>query len=229
MKLIIFDMDQTLVDFIAVHDKVTSTLFRRFFNVDALLTEIDYSGRSLTDNFRELVRKKGIPEKDYLPRAGIIMENYDKTFASLVPSDGRANILPGVEKLLSALTAAGHLLMLYTGDSQGVVEAVFRSTGLGKYFRASFYGTIVKTRADMVGQAIKKGREMTGRDFKGRDVVIIGDSIRDIECAKQFNAVAIAVATGFHTAEELHEKKPDFLFKNLNDYQSVLKAIEGTL
>jgi beta-phosphoglucomutase-like phosphatase (HAD superfamily) len=54
VKLIVFDLDQTLVDFISVHDEVTQKLFRDFFGVDARLTEIDFAGKSLTENFREL-------------------------------------------------------------------------------------------------------------------------------------------------------------------------------
>lgn len=38
MKLVIFDLDQTLVDFISIHDEVTQKLFRRYFSVDARLT-----------------------------------------------------------------------------------------------------------------------------------------------------------------------------------------------
>ncbi len=38
MKLVIFDLDQTLVDFISMHDEVTQKLFRKFFDVDARFT-----------------------------------------------------------------------------------------------------------------------------------------------------------------------------------------------
>jgi beta-phosphoglucomutase-like phosphatase (HAD superfamily) len=40
MKLIIFDLDQTLADFIAVYDGVTLRLFSEYFGVDARLTEM---------------------------------------------------------------------------------------------------------------------------------------------------------------------------------------------
>jgi beta-phosphoglucomutase-like phosphatase (HAD superfamily) len=61
MKLVIFDLDQTLVDFLSVHNEVTRRLFKRFFNVAIRLTEIDFTGKSLTENFSELVRLKNIP------------------------------------------------------------------------------------------------------------------------------------------------------------------------
>jgi len=42
---------------------------------------------------------------------------------------------------------------------------------------------------------------------------------------KQLNTLTIAVATGFHSEENLKERRPDYLFKNLKDYQRVLKII----
>jgi hypothetical protein len=51
--------------------------------------------------------------------------------------------------------------------------------------------------------------------------------VRDVECGKQLNALTIAVATGFHSEEELLSKKPDYLFENLENYWKVLKIIEG--
>jgi len=85
----------------------------------------------------------------------------------------------------------------------------------------------VKTRADMVRRALAKAEELTGKQFQGKDIVIIGDSIRDIEVGKEFGALTIAVATGFHTAGELAARQPDYLFKSLRDYRKVIKAIGG--
>ena len=80
-----------------------------------------------------------------------------------------------------------------------LMNEVLKATGLGGYFRFCQYGTEVATRADMVRQAINRAEKLTGRRFAGRDIVIIGDSVRDIECGRHFHALTIAVATGFLT------------------------------
>jgi phosphoglycolate phosphatase-like HAD superfamily hydrolase len=77
----------------------------------------------------------------------------------------------------------------------------------------------------MVKLAINKAEKSTGREFRDKNIVIIGDSVRDIECGKLFSALTIAVATGFHSEEELLKVEPDYLFDNLKDYRKVLKAI----
>ncbi|MFC2022833.1 HAD family hydrolase, partial [Chloroflexota bacterium] len=127
--------------------------------------------------------------------------------------------------LLDNLATTDNIIVLYTGDSPGIVKKVFAATGLGKYFRFYFTGTEVATRADMVQQAINQVEKLTGRKFASKDIVIIGDSIRDIDCGKQFNALTIAVSTGFHSASELLSHEPDYLFSSLEDYWAIIKAI----
>ena len=161
-----------------------------------------------------------IPVKDML-------DAYDSIFAEVMPGDGRKYILPGVIALLEDLRKADAVLALYTGDSRVVAESICRAAGLTGYFRKSLYGTEVAARADMVRQAIKWAERETGRKFQGKDIVITGDSLRDIECGKQFKAVTIAVATGSHTAAVLRAAQPDFLFTDLADTEKVLRAVLG--
>ena len=225
MKLIIFDLDQTLVDFISVHDEVTQELFKQLFNIDAKLTEIDFAGKSLNDNFHELARLKKIPEDIFREKSQQLLASYETTFSKSLPADAAKYILPGARELLSELSKTDHIIALYTGGSSKIVSSVFRVTNLGKYFKLRQYGTEVETRADMVRLAVKKAEKLTGQEFRDRNIVIIGDSTRDIECGKEFNALTIAVATGFHSRVQLSATGPDYLFENLKDYGKVLRAI----
>ena len=229
MKLVVFDLDQTLVDLIPFHDQAFDELFKRFFGKRARLTEIDFAGKGLVDNFVELAKLKGIAEDRVRPQTGTLVKAYEAIFSALAPGDASRYLLPGAVALLEELSRSDNLSVLYTGSSRGVVEAVFRATGLGKYFKLAFFATEAPTRADMVRLAIERAKELTGKGFKGKDVVVIGDSVRDIETGKQFGALTIAVATGFHTIEELAKRHPDSLFLDLSDYRAVLKAIEGTV
>ena len=200
-------------------------MFKRFFNVEARLTEIDFAGKSLIENFRELARLKGIPDEMFREKSSQLLQSYEAAFGESLPRDAADRVLPGAVKILGELSRTDHIVALYTGDSQGIVDEVFRVTGLGRYFRFCFYGTEVENRSDMISLAIDRAQESTGREFRYKNVVVIGDSIRDVECGKLFSALTIAVATGFHTKTELLQARPDYLFDNLKDYTEVLKAI----
>ena len=228
MKLVIFDLDQTLVDFIPTHDEVTRNLFRRYFGVDARLTETDFAGRSLTENFSQLARLKNIPEDKVKENMQRLLDEYNRSFIDSFPTNPSAHILPGAEKLLKLLSETENLIVLYTGDSPEIVNKVLISTGLSKYFAFSVYGTEVKTRVDMAKLAIEKAERLTGNTYRDKNVVIIGDSIRDIQCGKEVNGLTIAVSTGFHSKAELLKENPDYLFESLSDYMGILTAIAGS-
>ena len=77
----------------------------------------------------------------------------------------------------------------------------------------------------MVRLAIERAEKLAGQEFRDKDIVIIGDSTRDIECGKLFNTLTIAVAAGFHSRTQLSAAGPDYLFADLKDYRKILKAI----
>jgi phosphoglycolate phosphatase len=226
VKLVIFDMDQTLVEVIGVHDEATRRVFHDFLNVEARLTEIDYAGRSLNDSFQVLASMKGIPEQVVRDRLKPMLGAYDHAFAASLPDDASGFILPGVVRLLDELTRTTNVLALYTGDSPAVMRRVMEATGLGKYFRHRYCGTETATRADMVRQAAVEAARDSGRGFHGKDIVVIGDSVRDVEAGRATGTLTIAVATGRHTRDQLRAAGPDYLFDSLKDAPAVLQAIE---
>jgi len=225
MKLIIFDLDQTLVDFLQVHNDTVHQLFSDVFHVNAWLSEIDYDGRSLTENMVSLARLKGIREEAVTSRKEELLDRYEKIFVSKMPDDVAKHILPGAREILDRLADDSHITVLYTGDSPGITNIVLSATGLAKYFKVAVYGTETKSRLDMARLAIKEAEELTKRKFEGKDIVIIGDSIRDVECGRQLNTFTVAVATGFHSMSDLKREKPDFVTKDLRNTNKLLSII----
>jgi len=227
MKLVIFDLDQTLVDVVVIHNGAAEVVFRNFFNVKAKITEVDYAGRSLFENFLAVARLKGLPETRVRELLPAMLEAYEKSFVAGFAPDSGKYVLPGVRELLEALKDRGHYLVLYTGDSRVVAEKILEATGLQPYFRLFLFGTEVRKRSDMVRTAIEEASRAAGRPFTAREVVVVGDSIRDVESGREYGAVTVAVATGFHSADELRKTHPDFVFADLKDHRAVLNAIDS--
>lgn len=225
MKLVIFDLDQTLVDFLWVHDEATRRVFESYFGVEATLTEIDFAGRSLSENLLELARLKHIPDEKIKDKSTELLESYDRFFGENIPRNASEHVLAGARELLEDLSKTDNLVVLYTGDSPSVARQILAATGLGKYFKLSMYGTESSSRVGMVRLALEKAERLAGKRFEKKEIVIIGDSVRDIDCGKEFDALTIAVATGFHSEEELSKRQPDYLFRSLEDHKRILKAI----
>ena len=75
--------------------------------------------------------------------------------------------------------------------------------------------------------AARRAHALIGHAFAPSDVVVIGDTPHDVDCARAFGAVAIAVTTGQHSRDELLAERPDHLFDDLADVEEVLEAILG--
>jgi phosphoglycolate phosphatase-like HAD superfamily hydrolase len=227
LKLVVFDLDQTLVDAVAIHDRAATAVFRHFFGVDGGLLKVEYAGRSLIENFISVARYNGIPEERVLEKAPAMLDHYDRDFMANFPDDCPECILPGAVELLGALKDSGNILALYTGDSRLVAETMLEKTGLGRFFEYRFYGTEVKRRPDMISLAVEEVRKATGKKFNGRDIVVVGDSVKDIEAGKEHRAKTVAVATGAYSETELNRQRPDYVFKSMKDWRRVLEAITG--
>ena len=225
MKIIIFDLDQTLIDLTSIHDKTVERLFYEFFGIKARLTEIDFGGRSLTEIFRALGRLKGLNEGLLNRKIPAMIARYEQIFAEAIPSTIEQYILPGVKDILTTLKGGGYFVVMYTGDSPGIIGSVLKKAELDKYFDLSFSGTEVEKRSDMIRKAMLQAERVTGHKIHGKDVVVIGDSPRDVEAGKELNTVTIAVATGFYSQEVLKESNPDFIFKDLSDNMTIMSAI----
>jgi len=213
------------VDFVQLHNEVTHRMLKKYFGVEAWLTEVEHAGRSQRDGMRNLAELKGIPANVFDSKADRILEDFGAEFAASMPADAPEHILPGALELLETLSRTSNVVVLYTGDAPGVIDAVFRATGLGRYFAYRFSGTEVEKREDMVTLATQKAEAATGRQFKDKDVVIIGDSIRDVECGLKFNALTIGVATGYYSAPELVKAGADLAVRSLEESKIILDAI----
>ena len=135
-------------------------------------------------------------------------------------------LLDGVRELISAV--ADHeacLPGLLTGNNKGGAAAKLDVFNLNPFFQFGAFGDDARSRNALPAIAARRAFEQTGEAFAGKDIVIIGDTPRDIECARHAGAYAIAVATGTYSREELAPYKPDTLLDDLSDTQSVMATI----
>ncbi len=226
MKLVIFDLDQTLVDLFPLHEEAYRRLFLEVFHREASLLDTDFAGRSLTVNFAAIARVRNISEDDYQAHRDELLPVFDRIFRDILPADARAGVLPGAVELLQALNRRGDIVVLYTGNSAAVGQAILKATALEGYFRFCLFGTAVKERSEMIALAIEKAAALTGREFKGKDVVVVGDSYRDILAGQPFGALTIGLTTGYYSEKELSKYEPDFIFDGLKDTGALLNAID---
>lgn len=215
-KLILFDVDQTLVDALAHHNVAYKKAFKEVFSVDAEVTDINFAGKIVPNIIRELGELKGIPKNVVESRLTETIERIESFFKESVDK-GEIKVLPGVMELLEKLRKRNHLLGVVTGNPEGITQSILEKGKLKGYFDIFVYGSKGKGRVELVGIAIAEAGRKFGTKFFGKDVVIVGDSVHDIECGKPHGSLTIAVTTGFYSKEELMKHSPDYLFQDLTD------------
>lgn len=223
-KLILFDVDQTLVDALAHHNVAYKKAFKEVFNVDTQLTDINFAGKIVPNIIQELGKLNEIPKDVVESRLTTAIERVESFFTKSV-GKGEIRVLPGVRELLEKLKERDHILGVVTGNPEGITQSILENSKLKGYFGIFVYGSKDKDRAELVGLAIAKAERKFGTKFFGKDVVIVGDSIHDIECGKPHGSLTIAVATGFYSKKELMKHSPDYLFTDLTDPR-ILKVLQ---
>ena len=118
------------------------------------------------------------------------------------------------------------MLGLLTGNVEEGARLKVNAAGLGfDRFRVGAYGSDHWQRPELPAVAARRAREKTGIGFEGKEIVIIGDTPFDISCGAHLGVRTIATATGTHSAGDLAQHAPDYLFDDLSDIDAVWRAI----
>jgi phosphoglycolate phosphatase-like HAD superfamily hydrolase len=138
-------------------------------------------------------------------------------------------VLPGVREVMDALAACGATQSLLTGNYEASARLKVGAVGLDQHLdlNVGAFGSDNRDRLCLVPVALEKAHRRGHSSLTPADIVIVGDSPRDIACARAGGARAVAVATGPHSVDELAEHQPDALLPSLSDTQAALTAILG--
>jgi len=128
-------------------------------------------------------------------------------------------ILPGVGELLAALRATeGVLLGCVTGNFAEAARMKLQAAGIDPdSFGANGFGGQAATRSALVRLAMDRGASLAGQPIRAHDVIVVGDTPRDVDAAKANGCACLAVATGNFTAEVLSAAGPDAVVSDLTD------------
>jgi phosphoglycolate phosphatase-like HAD superfamily hydrolase len=201
LLLLLFDIDGTLLQR-ASHEHAVAlrTAAGRVHGVDVLAVDtIEYAGRTDRAIARDLLAAAGVSDIDEAWVSETVLE-YDR----LCPPDLSAKVAPGMVELLEALSARPDefRLSLVTGNLEAVAHRKLAAAGIGHFFEPGQggFGSDDEDRGRL--PAIARGRASSPPWARSRTVVI-GDTPRDIACARVDEVRVAAVATGPFSVEAL--------------------------
>jgi phosphoglycolate phosphatase len=134
------------------------------------------------------------------------------------------HVLPGVLELLPRLhRPPGIVQSLLTGNLAPNAALKVRAFGLERWLdlEVGAYGSDDRDRTLLVPIAIAKATARYGHPFTPSEAWVIGDTPRDLECARAGGARCLLVGTGRHPYPELKELGADAVVPDLGDVEEV--------
>jgi phosphoglycolate phosphatase len=186
---------------------------------------VEAAGRTDGAIIRDLLATAGVGEEDFAARWVEVQAAAVEAFAELCLPDLSGNVAPGIVELLGELSGreADFRLSLVTGNLEPVARLKLARAGIGDHFEPGQggFGSDHASRAEL--PPIARARASAPPWARARTVVI-GDTPRDIACARADEVRVVAVATGPFAVEALADADAV-----IDDARALLPVLEDYL
>lgn len=224
-KLFLFDIDGTLLSTARAGEHALRLGFKERFGVEDDLSSISFAGSTDSAIARQMFAAHGIP--DTPENIADLLDGYVHHLARELPRR-QGRVLPGIVALLEALHSREDCVLgLLTGNIEKGAQLKLSHYGVWDFFEFGAYADDHTDRNKLGPVAHARAVEKHGISFDAKDVFVIGDTPKDIDCARAAGFVAVAIATGKYSRGELALHRPDFLFDDLSHTEGVLHALLG--
>lgn len=222
-RLVIFDIDGTLIDAWGFWTKAYRQMFNQAFGVDIENFRDNYTpGDSIPQTMVSNLLAHGLSMEEIEPKLKLAEAAMVNALGTASPQDVR--VLPGVVELLDALRNDGVTLAVVTGNTVAGGSSLLRAAGLIDYF-AFLVGSECGSREDKLKEAISRAGKRDSVGYKPGGTYYLDDSLASIPVSRKLGVHPIAVATGETPYNELVSHGAEHVFKDLSDTKSVLNCI----
>ena len=231
-RLILWDVDGTLVRAgdigAAVFDRAIEDVFGA-----APPERVRMSGKTDPQIVREYMDLMGVAESDTLIEA--VLRQVEAGLAAAAATGELArtgHACDGVADVLAALAGDDRVLSsLLTGNVFPNALVKVGAFGLDRWLDLDVgaYGSDDHDRNRLVPVALRRLEAERGVTLAPADVWIVGDTPRDLACARAVGARCLLVATGRYSRSELAGLGADEVMGDLADTDAVVKLLTSDL
>jgi phosphoglycolate phosphatase-like HAD superfamily hydrolase len=153
--------------------------------------------------------------------AEAVLSAYVRHLAGEVAA-GLYHVKPAVDETLALLESRDAVVGLATGNIEAGARIKLTRGDLWRRFPFGGFGSDAGDRAELVRIAVARGRARAPRHVEDDEVFVIGDTPRDVLAAHAAGAVAVGVATGSHSVDELLAAGADVAHPTLREWMATL-------
>ncbi|MBI4037837.1 HAD family hydrolase [Candidatus Curtissbacteria bacterium] len=167
----------------------------------------------------------GLSRKKVLKNAKMnaqIFHKYYELRASTIRS--RAN----TGTILKWLYQQNILTVIFSNHITRRIEEQLERLKIAKYID----GVIANNELDEALKGRNKGEKLISfaktNDLNAKEILIVGDSSEEIEIAKEFGSISVAITHGHYSTKRLKAAKPDYLIGDLGNLINIIRNINTT-
>ena len=221
--LLLFDIDGTLLRTKGAGREATRLSMLEVFGTASTIATHHFGGKPDWYTLVELLSNHGYTRESIQPLLPQFEAAMGRNLSQTILVNG-AQPCPGALELIHRLRVdSRYMLGIVTGNAQASGNVKLQAAGYDPiWFTVGAYGTESVDRNDLPRLALERARAHCACDIQPQRVIVVGDTLKDIESARALGAVAVAVTTGFEARHKLVAAKPDYLLDDLTGFMSIL-------
>jgi len=225
MKLLLFDIDGTLISSGGAATKAVNRAFEKIYGVRNAMEGIRADGKTDPLILREMfnsVFKRDSSEGE----ADNIYREYIGFLSEELVNAKNFTVMIGIPELLSFFSERSDIkLGIATGNIEQGAWIKLRHSGLDSYFNFGAFGSDSEQREMIIRIAIERGERLYNERKGYEKVIVIGDTPQDIIHGRLAGAEVLAVSTGSYSKVELEYFNPHYLIEDFKDTDSAIKIL----
>ncbi len=224
MKITLFDNDWTLIrGRNKAHLDSFDYAVKKIFGLDVSIREVAVEGRIDSQILLIMLESQGIHPDEAKVKIPKLFQEMVKYFRSH-EDDGDYTPMPGAPELLKELKKRNTLIGVLTGNVEEIGWYKLEKAGLKQYIDFGAFGSEAYRRSDLVPIALEKAQKLQ-QNLTLQDLVLVGDSPLDVQCAKDAGVKIIAVAAADFSTEQLSKAEADLVVNSLQNQEEILNFL----
>jgi phosphoglycolate phosphatase len=212
----LFDIDETLVHTGGSGARSWKYAFQRIYGIPADIGQHTSAGETDPDvgeeTFKAVLGRA--PSKKEMAR---IYSLYLLHLSEDIWISEGYRVLDGGVRILERLAEAGVVLGIVSGAMEGAARTKLVPANLNRFFVFGGYGSDSRDRAELIRTAVGRASNLRDEPFAPGEVVVVGDTPRDVEAAHEAEVLCIGVASGHYSVDDLEQAGADHVMESLTE------------
>lgn len=221
IKLVAFDWNGTIFsDTLACYESVNEVL--KFLNLKpvSLKTYQEHFDVPVTRTYLGL----GISEEQINSKAAEIVKTFHTNYEIRA---AKVRTRAYSRELLEWLSKNSVESIIFSNHIDEPIKKQLKRLGIENYFSAVLANSELDSSLKGRNKQEKLREYIQNNNLLPKEVLIIGDTVEEIEIGKELNVITVAITHGFCSTPRLKAANPDYLINNLREVVRITKGINS--